>query len=267
MLSASQATSFPAAAPGTPNPQKRGRGAIIKRHTKTRGNTRTRGTNFPPRKKQRVQTALLELLCTKLREGHAFRDLTSKVLAWELADVARTLVGDDVKEINLIASKHPHAFPNMVTVLFQNEFRKGAAKERPGARTKGSSAASSRGFARVLSKFARSDDLAADMAQLWHSCVDEDLGKDKLEAVCLMRHFQARPTSKRARRPSAPEEAASGASCKTSAIQDADEVADECLADPFFAWPSDMDQQCLTDSFLAWPSDMDQDQDWLHGLK
>jgi hypothetical protein len=187
MLSVSQATSFPAAAPGTPNPQKRGRGAIIKRHTKTRGNTRTRGTNFPPRKKQRVQTALLELLCTKLREGHAFRDLTSKVLAWELADVARTLVGDDVKEINLIASKHPHAFPNMVTVLFQNEFRKGAAKERPGARTKGSSAASSRGFARVLSKFARSDDLAADMAQLWHSCVDEDLGKDKLEAVRLMR--------------------------------------------------------------------------------
>ena len=185
MLSVAQATSFPAAA--TPNPQKGRRGAIIKRHTKTRGNTRTRGTNFDARKKQRVQTALFELLFTKLCEGHDFRALTLQALAWELADIARTLAEDDVKEINLNAANHPHAFCNMVTVLFNNEFRKGAIKERHGARGEGSSAASSRGFARVLSKFARSDDLAADMAQLWSSCVAEDLGKDKLEAVRLMR--------------------------------------------------------------------------------
>ena len=185
MLSVAQVTSFPAAA--TPNPQKGRRGAIIERHTKTRGNTRTRGTNFDARKKQRVQTALLKLLFTKLREGHDFCALTLKALEWELADIARTLAEDDVKEINLNAANHPHAFCNMVTVLFNNEFRKGAIKERHGARGEGSSAASSRGFARVLSKFARSDDLADDMAQLWSSCVAEDLGKDKLEAVRLMR--------------------------------------------------------------------------------
>ena len=151
---------------------------------------RTRGTNFPPHKKQRVETELLDLLYTKLREGQAFRELTFKALARELADIARTLAGDD-EEINLIAANHPHAFSNMVTVLFQNEFRKGAAKERLGARTKGSSAASSRGFARVLAHFTPSDDPAADMAQFWRRCVDAGLGEDKLEAVRLMRHFQS----------------------------------------------------------------------------
>ena len=50
---------------------------------------RTRGTNFPPHKKQRVETELLDLLYTKLREGQAFRELTFKALAWELADIAR----------------------------------------------------------------------------------------------------------------------------------------------------------------------------------
>ena len=155
---------------------------------------RTRGTNFPPHKKQRVETELLDLLYTKLREGQAFRELTFKALARELADIARTLAGDD-EEINLIAANHPHAFSNMVTVLFQNEFRKGAAKERLGARTKGSSAASSRGFARVLANFAPSDDPAADMAQFWRRCVDAGLGEDKLKAVRLMRHFQSAPDS------------------------------------------------------------------------
>jgi hypothetical protein len=152
---------------------------------------RTRGTNFPSHKKQRVQTELLDLLYTKLREGHDFGALTLKALAWELADIARTLAGDDVEEINLNAANHPHAFSNMVTVLFQNEFRKGAAKERPGARTKGLSAGSSRGFARVLANFAPSDDPTADMAQFWRRCVHCGLGEDKLKAVRLMRHFQS----------------------------------------------------------------------------
>jgi hypothetical protein len=152
---------------------------------------RTRGTNFPPHKKQRVETELLDLLYTKLREGHAFRALTFKALARELADLARTLAGDDEEEINLIAANHPHAFSNMVTVLFQNEFRKGAAKERLGARKEGSSAASSRGFARVLANFEPSDDPAADMAQFWRRCVTAGLSKDKLKAVRLMRHFQS----------------------------------------------------------------------------
>ena len=151
---------------------------------------RTRGTNFPPHKKQRVETELLDLLYTKLREGQAFRELTFNPLARELADIARTLAGDD-EEINLIAANHPHAFSNMVTVLFQNKFRKGAAKERLGARTKGSSAASSRGFARVLANFAPSDDPTADMAQFWRRCVHCGLGEDKLKAVRLMRHFQS----------------------------------------------------------------------------
>ena len=159
------------------------------------GSARTRGTNFPSRKKQRVQTELLDLFFTKLREGHDFGALTHKALAWELADIARTLAGDDVEEINLNAANHPHSFSNMVTVLFQNEFRKGATKERTGARTKGSRAASSRGFARVLAHFAPSDDPAADMAQLWRSCFDAGLGEDKLKAVRLMRNFQSAPNS------------------------------------------------------------------------
>lgn len=159
------------------------------------GSARTRGTNFPPRKKQRVQTELLDLFFTKLREGHDFRALTLKALAWELADIVRTLAGDDGEEMNLNAANHPHAFSNMVTVLFQNEFRKGATKERTGARTKGSRAASSRGFARVLAHFAPSDDPAADMAQLWRSCFDAGLGEDKLKAVRLMRNFQSAPNS------------------------------------------------------------------------
>ena len=99
--------------------------------------------------------------------------------------------GDDVEEINLNAANHPHAFSNMVTVLFQNEFRKGAAKERPGARTKGLSAGSSRGFARVLANFVPSNDPATDMAQFWRRCVHSGLGEDKLKAVRLMRHFQS----------------------------------------------------------------------------
>ena len=40
------------------------------------------------------------------------------------------------------------------------------------------------------------------------------------------------------------------------------EVADE-VADEF----DKFDNQCPANPFLAWPSDMDQDQDWLHGLK
>jgi hypothetical protein len=157
------------------------------------GNTRTRGSNYPKHKKQRAQTALLDLIVTKLREGHDFTALTLKVLASELENIARTLAGDDEEEINLNAANHPHSFRNVVTVLFQNEFRKGAAKERPGARTKRSSAAPARGFARVLADFAPSDDPASEMAQLCRSCVDAGLGEDKLEAVRLMRHFQSAP--------------------------------------------------------------------------
>ena len=151
------------------------------------GNTRTRGPSYPRHKKQRALTALLDLILTKLREGHDFTALTFKVLAPELENIARTLAGDNEEEINLIAANHPFAFSNMVTVLFQNEFRKGATKERPGARTKGSSAAPSRGFARLLSNFHPSDDPAADMVQFRRHCVDAGLGEDNLKAVRLMR--------------------------------------------------------------------------------
>ena len=91
------------------------------------------------------------------------------------------------------------------------------------------------------------------------------------------------------------EEAASGASCKTSAVQMpkmtpleviepevADEVADEFdvqmremtplepeVADEVADEFDKFDNQCPANPFfrVAWPSDMDQDQDWLQCLK
>ena len=161
---------------------------------RTTNERRTRGASFPQEKRQMATTALLEIFVDKLRADIPFAELTTKRLQPDLEAKARELEGLNATDQAMTHAQDRCAFPNVLRQILQNSFRKVGVKERLGARSvPDSRGAQGRDYAPVLANFAPSDDLAADMEQLWRGCVAAGLSDDMLDAVRQMRHFQFAP--------------------------------------------------------------------------